>query len=56
MSDPTNVQGFAKCMIRILEDAPLAERLARGGRDLARRLSWERVVADTEAVYEKVLA
>ena len=56
VSDPTNVQGFAKCMIRILEDAPLAERLARGGRDLARRLSWERVVADTEAVYEKVLA
>ena len=56
VSDPTNVQGFAKCMIRILEDAPLAERLAQGGRDLARRLSWERVVADTEAVYEKVLA
>lgn len=56
VSDPTNVQGFAKCMIRILEDAPLAERLSRGGRDLARRLSWERVVADTEAVYEKVLA
>ncbi|MCH7777601.1 MAG: glycosyltransferase family 4 protein [Gemmatimonadetes bacterium] len=55
VSDPTNVQGFAKCMIRILEDAPLAERLSRGGRDLARRLSWERVVADTEAVYEKVL-
>ena len=56
VSDPTNIQGFAKCMIRILEDAPLAERLSRGGRDIARRLSWERVVADTEAVYEKVLA
>ena len=56
VSDPTNVQGFAKCLIRVLEDAPLAERLSRGGRDLARRLSWERVVADTEAVYEKVLA
>ena len=56
VSDPTNIQGFAKCLIRILEDAPLAERLSRGGRDLARRLSWERVVADTEAVYEKVLA
>lgn len=56
VSDPTNVQGFAKSLIRVLEDAPLAERLSRGGRDLARRLSWERVVADTEAVYEKVLA
>ncbi len=56
VSDPTNVQGFAKCLIRVLEDASLAERLSRGGRDLARRFSWERVVADTESVYEKVLA
>jgi glycosyltransferase involved in cell wall biosynthesis len=56
VSDPTDVQGFAKCLIRVIEGAPLAERLSRGGRDLARRLSWERVVADTESVYEKVLA
>ena len=56
MSDPTDVQGFSRALLRVFDDAQLAERLSRGGMELAQRLTWERVVAETESVYDRVLA
>jgi glycosyltransferase involved in cell wall biosynthesis len=55
VSDPTDVQGFSRALLRVFDDAQLAERLSRGGMQLAQRLTWERVVAETESVYDKVL-
>jgi glycosyltransferase involved in cell wall biosynthesis len=42
---------------RLLDDAALRERLARGGRELAlRRYSWDATARATEAAYASVLA
>jgi glycosyltransferase involved in cell wall biosynthesis len=56
VDDPTDVNGFAKATSRVLHDESLAGRLAARGRELAQTLTWERVVSETEAVYEQVCA
>ena len=56
ISDPTDSRGFANALMRILDNPSLAEQLSARGRELARQFPWERIVADTESVYEKVLA
>ena len=56
VDDPTDVNGFAKATSRVLHDESLAGRLATRGRELAQTLTWERVVSETEAVYERVCA
>ena len=54
--DPADARGFASAAQRILEHAPLANQLRERGIELARQLTWERVVRDTERVYERVIA
>ncbi len=56
VADPTDAQGFAEGAARILSDPARAARMGERGRSLAKRLSWERVVRETEAVYEQVQA
>src|SRR5207248_6598328 len=41
---------------RVVTDAALRERLARGGVEAARRTSWDRVTDRQEAIYREVLA
>ncbi len=52
----TDAQGFADGAARILSDPARAARMGERGRSLAKSLSWERVVRETEAVYEQVQA
>jgi phosphatidylinositol alpha-1,6-mannosyltransferase len=46
----------AEGLERLLSDAALAERLGRGGRERARRASWEANARAVLALYEAVLA
>ncbi len=48
--------GFAAAATRVMEDLMLRSRLIERGRDLAKSLSWDRVIAETEAVYESVVS
>ncbi len=55
IEDPTDAEGFAEGVDRLLKDPDLAAQLARRGRALAEQLTWDRVVRETEAVYERVV-
>jgi len=50
-------QDMADALVRLLGDAELRARLARGGREHVRRYhAWERVAAEYERVYAEVIA
>ena len=48
---PPTAQAFADALQAVLEDDTLAERLARGALESARRASWDATTDDTEATY-----
>ena len=49
-------QALANAVLRVLDDAALADRLATAGRELVdRQYRWDRVVRDLEAFYEALL-
>jgi len=54
---PRDPAAWARALARLLGDAGLARRLARGGRELVRReFTLERTAARTEAIYREALA
>jgi alpha-1,3-rhamnosyl/mannosyltransferase len=53
---PGRPDELAVAVLRILQDASLAESLRAAGRTRAATFSWERVAEETLAVYEKALA
>jgi len=53
---PGDVEGAAREVLRIAADPGLAERMGRAGIAHAQQFSSERFVAETAAVYEKLLA
>jgi phosphatidylinositol alpha-mannosyltransferase len=52
---PTDVNALAVAIRRVLEDAELAARLARAGRERAAGYSWDVVTPRLEAVYERAI-
>lgn len=52
--DPGDVEGFAKAIARVLEDAGLRRDLRERGLARAATFSWDRTARETIAVYEKV--
>jgi len=55
VADPGDAAAFAAAAEQILNDSQTARRLSERGRALARQLSWERVIRETEALYERVV-
>ncbi len=55
VADAADAAAFAAAAERILNDSRTARRLAERGRALAQQLTWDRVIRETEAVYEHVL-
>jgi glycosyltransferase involved in cell wall biosynthesis len=53
--DPEDVAAIASAMERLLSDRPLAERLARAGRERAATFSWERTATLTVESYRRAL-
>ncbi len=51
--DALNAEAFAHDVKRVLTDHDLARQLRTNGRELAAQFTWERVVRDTERVYER---
>jgi len=46
------VDSFAEAVVRLLEDAPLRERLGRAAaRDMRERFAWGRLVETVELAY-----
>jgi len=45
---------MAEAVLRLLDNPDLAGRLSRGGRELARKSSWESVRAQWEALFAEV--
>jgi glycosyltransferase involved in cell wall biosynthesis/2-polyprenyl-3-methyl-5-hydroxy-6-metoxy-1,4-benzoquinol methylase len=55
--EPGNPRALAEALLRLLEDPELAARLGETGRRrVAERFSLDRMVAETEAVYQRFLA
>jgi glycosyltransferase involved in cell wall biosynthesis len=54
--DPDDPAAIAAAIARLLEDRPLAARLAEAGRRQAAGFTWERAAAGTLASYERALA
>ena len=52
--DPTDVEGMADAVRRVLADPALAADLRRRGLERAARLSWSRCAGETVAVYRAV--
>jgi len=55
VDDPGNAGEFARATSAILENQELATRLLIRGRALAETLTWDRVAAETEAVYQQAV-
>jgi len=53
--DPRDIQGFARAMRQIAEDATLAAELGRKGVLHASRFTWAECVREILAVCERVL-
>jgi len=53
--DPSSKKDFVKVICDLLRDTDLREKYVDSGRKWALSFSWERVVKETYAVYEKVL-
>jgi glycosyltransferase involved in cell wall biosynthesis len=54
--DPLNVDDLAYALSRLAVDQALREDLISRGRTRALRFTWDSAVAQTWAVYEKVMA
>ncbi len=54
--DPLDVEGFARAIEQVLEDAELRNDLRQRGLRQAARFSWDRAARETIAVYEKVVS
>lgn len=52
---PYDAAALRGALARLLADAPLRRKLGGGGRELARELSWPRVVELQEEIYRRVL-
>jgi UDP-glucose:(heptosyl)LPS alpha-1,3-glucosyltransferase len=55
LEDPRNVPELANSMLRLLEDAPLRERLIASGLTFANEHSWKAVGDDYDGIYRAVL-
>jgi glycosyltransferase involved in cell wall biosynthesis len=53
--DPYDVDGLARAMQRLLDDACLRDSLIAAGRQRARRFTWERCAEDVEAVFDEAM-
>lgn len=53
--DPTSLDSFEDCILRILHDPELHCSLRAAGLDQAKRFSWERAAGETLAVYRSAL-
>ena len=51
---PENPDALARAIERLLNDAPLRQRLGRAGRDWAERFTWDRTAENQERIYLKV--
>ncbi|MDQ6736032.1 MAG: glycosyltransferase family 4 protein [Nitrospirota bacterium] len=54
--DPTDVEGFAQDMERVLTDAALRQSMRERGLAQAAQFPWERTARETIAVYQNVLS
>lgn len=54
--DPYNVHQIAEAMARILEDSHLREQLIQRGFERVKAFSWEKMGAETLAIYQEILA
>jgi phosphatidylinositol alpha-1,6-mannosyltransferase len=54
--EPQDVSGLAGAILRLLQDAYLAQRLGRANRRWAETLTWERNAAEYAWVYQDLLA
>ncbi len=54
--NPLDVQEVARAIERVLVDDPLRRRMIESGRARAGKMSWEKTVEGTMAVYRKALA
>jgi len=55
MVEPTDVEGLARAMARVLTDPELARQLRGKGLERARLFSWEKTARETLGVYEEVV-
>ena len=53
--DPTSLDGFEDCVIRLLTDSELHASLREAGLRQAKRFSWKRAAEETLAVYRSAL-
>jgi glycosyltransferase involved in cell wall biosynthesis len=53
--DPTEQEAITAALRRLLSEPALGRELAERGLDRAAQFSWDRVAAETEAVYEAAL-
>ncbi len=53
--DPTSVDALAEALLRLLDDAALAEEMAARGPAQAAHFPWSRTAAETAAVYRRAL-
>ncbi|MCL4532304.1 MAG: glycosyltransferase family 4 protein [Actinobacteria bacterium] len=54
--DPSDQDGLADAIVRVLSEDELHSRLSQQGIQRARRFSWDRAARETFAVYRKALA
>ncbi len=54
--EPTDVEGMARAMARLLSDRPLREALVRRGLDQARRFTWSKAAEQLVALYRRLLS
>ena len=55
--DPHDIEGMAAAINRLYQNPELARKLGEKGRQIvAEKFSWAKIAADTEGVYEQVLA
>jgi UDP-glucose:(heptosyl)LPS alpha-1,3-glucosyltransferase len=55
LDDPTKVHELAKAIARLLDDAPLRDRLITSGLAFANQHSWAAVADDYDGIYRLVL-
>jgi phosphatidylinositol alpha-1,6-mannosyltransferase len=54
--EPQDINGLAEAMLRLLQDAELAQRLGRANRLWSETLTWERNAAEYAQAYQVLLA
>lgn len=51
----SNIDSFARHMIRLLEDKDLRDKMAKSAREIAQNYSWKNIVQAIEIVYNRVI-